>query len=105
MDLQTHFQQKYASTVLELETLNRQLNSHLNGVQKFCQEVGSLSHFELYLHVYYLGKTNRAGYCSVIHQQSINTAFRVCSKISSLADPAGGLVRAGCDVRHTATLR
>ena len=37
--MQPHFQQKYASTVLELETLNTQLNEHINGVQKYCQEV------------------------------------------------------------------
>ncbi len=39
-----HFQQKYASVVLELERLNKDLNEYLIGVQQFCQDVrtGSL---------------------------------------------------------------
>ena len=34
-----HFQQKYASVVLELERLNKDLNEYLIGVQQFSQDV------------------------------------------------------------------
>ncbi|XP_064635004.1 protein lin-9 homolog isoform X3 [Lineus longissimus] len=33
------FQKKYASVVLELETLNRDLNEYLSGVQQYCSEI------------------------------------------------------------------
>ena len=37
------FQRKYASTVIELSTINRDLNEHLKNIQDFTQEV---SHFD-----------------------------------------------------------
>ena len=36
------FQQKYANIVLELETVNKELNDYLIGVQNYCQEVSHL---------------------------------------------------------------
>ena len=36
------FQQRYASLILELERINRDLNEYLIGVQQCCHEVASL---------------------------------------------------------------
>jgi len=33
------FQQRYASLILELERINRDLNEYLIGVQQYCHEV------------------------------------------------------------------
>ncbi|XP_074659889.1 protein lin-9 homolog [Tubulanus polymorphus] len=38
-DIDLDFQKKYASTVLDLERLNKDLNNYLVGVQKFCHEL------------------------------------------------------------------
>jgi len=35
----THFQQRYASTVLELDRLNKDLNEYLIGIQQYYDEV------------------------------------------------------------------
>ena len=42
-ELTFDFQKKYAALVLEIEELNRDLNSKLLSVQHFCQEVSCLS--------------------------------------------------------------
>lgn len=47
--LDTHFQSRYASTVLDLEQLNRDLNEYLIGLQQFCQELAPDDDGLLYL--------------------------------------------------------
>ena len=42
-DFHEDFQRRYASNVLELSEVNRDLNEHLRNIQEFTQEVSKLS--------------------------------------------------------------
>ena len=44
----THFQQQYASTVLELDRLNKDLNEYLIGIQQYYDEVKYLIDIQQY---------------------------------------------------------
>ena len=47
MPIGIEFQRRYATIVLELEQLNKDLNKVLHKVQQYCYEVGNLYEFPL----------------------------------------------------------
>lgn len=49
MPIDLDFQKRYATTVLELEQLNKDLNKVLHEVQQYCCEVSEKAHLNLNL--------------------------------------------------------